>query len=336
MRTVVVGCGAWGTTLAHLMASNGDSVALLCHDQAIIDEIRTERTNKQVLPGDPRINKSVTPTPMSDLATAVSQADLVCIVVAASFYRSVLRDVQAVLPPQAIILSATKGVETLTNRSVLEIASEELSASVFKERFVVLSGPNLATEIFIGLPAATVLACQKLDTAKKIQSAMSSSLFRAYVSEDVIGVEYGGILKNIIAIAAGILDAQSLGSNAKSALLVRGMAEMRRYALHEGAKEETLYGLSGFGDLITTCLGPQSRNYTVGFRLGKGESLESILGSMSVVAEGVNACRVVAFRSRKMGVPMPITEAIAAVLQNNMTIDRAIKQLMTRSLKVED
>lgn len=336
MRTVVIGCGAWGTTLAHLMGSKGHPVTLLCHDPRVIEEISSERTHRGVLPKGPLINNLVAPAPMSDLSVVISSADLVFIVVASTFYRSVLRQIVPVLPKDAILVSATKGMETLTNSSVLDIALEELPAVVYRDRFVVLSGPNLANEIFIGLPAATVLACQKLDTAKKVQSAISSPSFRAYISDDVIGVEYGGILKNIIAIAAGILDAKSLGSNAKSALLVRGMAEMRRYALHHGAKDETLHGLSGFGDLITTCLGPQSRNYTVGFRLGKGESLDNILESMSAVAEGVNACLVAATRSREINIAMPITQAIEAVLLGKITVDSAIEALMTRELKVED
>jgi glycerol-3-phosphate dehydrogenase (NAD(P)+) len=318
------------------MASKGGHTSLLCHDAAIMDEILAERTHKNVLPSKTLIDRSVIPLPMSDLGSEVSHADFVFVVVAASFYRTVLRDILKSLPPRAIIISATKGMETTTNRSVLEIAMEELPVDVMTDRFVVLSGPNLATEIFLGLPAATVLACQNLESAKQVQAAISSTTFRAYVSQDIIGVEYGGILKNIIAIAAGILDARSLGSNAKSALLVRGMAEMRRYALHHGAKDETMYGLSGFGDLITTCLGPQSRNYSVGFRLGQGESLESILAGMVAVAEGVNACLVVAHRCQEMGVDMPITQAIASVLLKKSTIKKAIEELMTRELKAED
>ena len=336
MRSVVIGCGAWGTTLAHRMAAQGGQVSLLCHDDDIISEISTHHTLTKLLPSTPLIHPSVVTLSMSALPVEVGHADLIFVVVASSYYRQVLKEVLVFLPPKAIIISATKGMETQTNRSVLEIAMDEIPPSVMNDRFVVLSGPNLATEIFLGLPAATVLACPNLTSAKKVQQAMSSSTFRAYVSTDVIGVEYGGILKNIIAIAAGILDAKKLGSNAKSALLVRGMAEMRRFALHEGAKDETLYGLSGFGDLITTCLGPQSRNYSVGFRLGQGESLPSVLGSMVAVAEGVNACLVVAMRSAEIGINMPITQAIAAVLNNTMSIDQAIEALMTRELKVED
>lgn len=336
MRTVVVGCGAWGTTLAHLMAAKGERVSLICHDAAIIDEINSTHSLAKLLPPFPLIHPNVIPKPMSALSSEIKQADLVFIVVASSFYRQVLTEVLRDLPPRAILISATKGMETQTNRSVLEIATEILPVAVMNEQFVVLSGPNLATEIFPGLPAATVLASQNLEVAKRVQAAMSSSTFRAYVSTDVVGVEYGGILKNIIAIAAGILDAKKLGSNAKSALLVRGMAEMRRYALHEGAKDETLYGLSGFGDLITTCLGPQSRNYSVGFRLGLGESLQTILENSVAVAEGINACLVVSQRSAEMGIAMPITQAVAAVLTQQLSIDKAIEALMTRALKEED
>ncbi len=336
MRTVVVGCGAWGTTLAHLMASKGGRVSLICHDETIIKEINTTHTLAKLLPPLPLIHSAVKPLPMSALSEEIKQADLVFIVVASSFYRQTLLEVLKDIPSKAILISATKGMETQTNRSVLEIAIEVLPPTLMKERFVVLSGPNLAKEIFLGLPAATVLACQNIDVAKVVQSVMSSNAFRAYVSTDVVGVEYGGILKNIIAIAAGILDAKDLGSNAKSALLVRGMAEMRRYALHEGAKDETLYGLSGFGDLITTCLGPQSRNYSVGFRLGQGETLGTILDNSVAVAEGINACSVVSQRSAEMGIAMPITQAVAAVLTQQLSIDKAIEALMTRALKEED
>jgi glycerol-3-phosphate dehydrogenase (NAD(P)+) len=220
--------------------------------------------------------------------------------------------------------------------SMLEIDRQIFSVEQLNEQFCVLSGPNLAKEIYQGLPAATVIASHNINVAKIVQQMISSESFRAYVCDDVIGVMYGGILKNVIALAAGIVDAMNLGTNAKSALMVRGIAEMRRFCLHVGGQEDTVFGLSGFGDLITTCNGPKSRNYSVGLALGKGERIDDILSGMVDVAEGVTSSKVIHQLSIKQKIEMPIITAVYKVIYESASIKETISSLMNRDLKKED
>ncbi|MEK6556806.1 MAG: NAD(P)H-dependent glycerol-3-phosphate dehydrogenase, partial [Candidatus Margulisiibacteriota bacterium] len=287
MHSLVYGCGAWGTTIAQLLAHKGCLVSLVCHDPKILKEINTLHTNTTYLPKRPILSDRIQAILEPEMFRLLPGISTIFLVVASPYYRQTLRSLMPILRADQIVVSATKGMEEKTHRSILEMATEELSEDVLQNRFVILSGPNLAGEIYLGKPAATVVACRNQATAQTIQMLISSPQFRAYYSDDLIGVEYGGILKNVIAIAAGILDALELGANAKAALLVRGIAEMKRFALSQGAREETLSGLSGFGDLITTCLGPQSRNYSVGFQIGKGETIQEIVSGMVAVAEGV-------------------------------------------------
>lgn len=336
MACLVYGCGAWGTTIAQLLAQKSEIVYLVCHSQTILSEINSEHTNKTYLPAQPALSEKITALMESEINKVFAKVSVIFVVVASPYYRQTLRLLSPMLRSDQIVVSATKGMEEKTHQSVLEIATEELSEDILQNRFVVLSGPNLAGEIFAGKPAATVVACRNQTTAQKIQTLISSSQFRAYYSEDLLGVEYGGILKNVIAIAAGILDARELGANAKAALLVRGIAEMKRFALHQGAREETLSGLSGFGDLITTCLGSQSRNYSVGYRIGKGESVDQIISGMVAVAEGVKTSRVITRLAEQQGISMPIVRAVYEVLYKKLSVEEAIERLMTRNLKAED
>ncbi|MDD5456616.1 MAG: NAD(P)-dependent glycerol-3-phosphate dehydrogenase [Candidatus Margulisbacteria bacterium] len=336
MVSLVCGSGAWGTVLAQLLADKNEPVYLFCHTQLIADEINNIHTNSTYLPKKPVLNKNIKAFPITAINEYIEKADFIFIVVASPFYRQTLKQIKPYLRPDHIIVSATKGMEENTDKSILEIASEEFSGAILKKQFALLSGPNLAGEIFTGKPAATVIAAHNQVLAKKVQNLLGSTQLRPYISSDLIGVEYGGILKNVIAIAAGILDALELGSNAKAALLVRGLAEMKRFAVASGAKEKTITGLAGFGDLITTCLGPQSRNYNVGYRIGKGESLPAITKSMVSIAEGVKTCKVIKELAQKKKIPMPITEAVFQVLYKNLSIKETIQLLMTRELKEED
>ncbi len=336
MTTIVYGCGAWGTVLSALVAAKNQQTYIVCHDEKIKNEINTQHTNLTYLPAQPTLPANLKAIMLSEAGAYLPQSEFVFVVVASSFYRQTLKSLASTINKEQIIISATKGMEENTNLSVLEIAAQELPKVVYKKQFTLLSGPNLAEEIFLQQPAATVVASQNLQAAKKVQELISSALFRAYISDDIIGVEYGGILKNVIAIAAGILDALNLGANAKSALLVRGIAEMKRFTLHYGGKEETIAGLSGFGDLITTCLGPKSRNYSVGYRIGKGEKSSDIEKSMVAVAEGVKTCKVVYHLAQKEKIEMPIIEAIYNVIYCELPVSKAIEILMTRELKKED
>jgi glycerol-3-phosphate dehydrogenase (NAD(P)+) len=333
-KALVLGCGAWGTTIAKLIGLTSD-VTVFCHNEAIKNEINTSHTNSLYLPVEPPLPKRVTAIVQSEISDCLKEVTYIFVVVASAYYRSILASIAPLLNEQHIIVSATKGMEEGTNKSVLDMALEELGQIFFDTRYCILSGPNLAKEIYMEKPAATTVACKSLDVAKKVQEFISSSQFRVYVNDDIIGVEMGGVLKNCIAIAAGMGDALDVGSNAKSALLVRGMSEIVRYSCRHGAKEITLMGMSGYGDLITTCMGPSSRNYSVGFRIGKGETLAEITESMVDVAEGVKSCKVVHEVARKEHFDMPIISSIYAVLYDGAPIREALTELMTRELKEE-
>jgi len=334
MKALIHGCGAWGTTIAQLLADKVKEVFIVCHDTKICDEINAKHTNTLYLPAIPLLKSNIQALLSSEAEEVSPKYHIV--VTASQYYRNTLEKINNKLVPEQIILSATKGMETGSNKSVLEIAYEVLPPAFMATNFALLSGPNLANEIFAGKPAATVIAANDPATANKFQALISSPQFRAYTSDDVIGVEYGGILKNIIAIAAGMLDSMDLGANAKSALLVRGIAEIKRFAVAQGAREATVYGLSGFGDLITTCMGPKSRNYSLGFRIGKGEKVQDVIASMTGVAEGVNACLAVKSLADSKNIAMPITQNLYQVLFENASLEKSITRLMNRDLKRED
>ncbi|MEK7376751.1 MAG: NAD(P)H-dependent glycerol-3-phosphate dehydrogenase, partial [Candidatus Margulisiibacteriota bacterium] len=245
--------------------------------------------------------------------------------------RSTLKDKGLSIPKETMILSATKGIEKETLKRPSEILQELLKT----DNIAVLSGPNLSKEIAKGLPAASVVACGGLDIAKKLQEILNTENFRIYTSDDVIGVELGGALKNVIAIAAGICDGLGLGSNAKSALIVRGMAEIKRLGIAEGAKSETFSGLSGIGDLITTCQSSLSRNHFVGEQLAKGKIMAEIQKSMSWVPEGVDTSVSALKLAEKLNVEMPITREVYKVLFEGKKTAETIRRLMGRSLKSE-
>lgn len=334
MKTLVIGCGAWGTTLADLIG-NKNKVTLYCHDQKIIPEINTKKTNALYLPTFKKLSKNITAIGEESLVTETLNADLIVIVVAAKFFRRILKLIKPHLNKQ-LVLSATKGVEIESGLSVLDICQEELSSQVYYNQLAFLSGPNLAKEIYLGKPAATIIATKNTKVAKTLQKFISCPALRVYTSSDVIGVEYGGILKNIIAIAGGACDALDLGYNSKSALLVRSLAEIKRFAVKLGAQEKTFNGLSGMGDLMATCFSPDSRNYQVGFNLGKGQSLEDIIDNMSGVAEGVTSTKVIYKKAQKLNIPVPIIESIFQILYQKKSIPKVIQKLMTRNLKDED
>lgn len=336
MNVSVFGCGAWGTVLAELFAQSVEIVWLVGHTDELVEEINKKHTNVQYLPTGTKLSANVKAVHLEDDLTEVLEAPIIVVAVASPYYESVLKKMTPKLTSHQILVSATKGMDMTTGRSTLEIAQAQLPKVFYDSRYVVLTGPNLAFEIAQKKPAAAVLAGGDPELVKQVQRLLSSPVFRVYTVQDRIGAAYGGIIKNVIAIAAGLLDAKQLGANAKSALLVRGMAEMRRFAVAKGAQEETLFGLSGFGDLITTTGSHLSRNYTVGFRLGQGASLVDIQASMISVVEGVRTCQVIHGLAAKLQLDMPINEAVYKVLYEGANIDEVIRDLMTRDLKQED
>lgn len=327
MNVTVIGDGGWGTALAIVLNRNGHRVTVWGPFQEYIEEIRVSGENKTYLPGvalPPSLRWA------SDRAEAVNDAELVVLVVPSRFYRSVAESFKALIPPKALIVSATKGLDETTYERMSEVAERVLHRPV-----AVLSGPSHAEEVARGIPCAVAVAAADLAAAEKIQAAFVDDMFRVYTLDDVCGVELGGALKNVVAIAAGIGDGMGFGDNSKAALMTRGIAEITRLGVALGAKPETFAGLSGIGDLMVTCMSRHSRNRGVGERLGKGETLEQIMAGMKMVAEGVWNCQAAKALADQHGVPVPITEQVAAVVHHSKDPRQAVMDLMTRSPKAE-
>ena len=328
----VLGCGAWGTTQSILMNKNGCEIYLWAHSQELAESITNKRSNEIYLPGI-QIPENIKIS--SSLEEVVSNSGLIVVAVASSFYRKVLKDIKQYLSGKEIILSTAKALEEETLKRMSQIVTEELGGKIEEGNVAVLSGPNLAFEISRGLPAATVVASINLKICEVIQNVYMSEKFRVYTNTDVAGVELGGTIKNIIALAAGTIDGLKHGNNTKAALLVRGLKEMTRFGCALGAKPETFFGLSGIGDLICTCSSNLSRNWHVGFEIAKGNKLEDILANMTAVAEGVNTSKVADELARKLNIDMPITAQICKVLFEKKSPYKAIADLMGRSPKAE-
>ncbi len=326
MNCFVIGNGGWGTALGLVLAGNGHDVTLWGPFAEEIDAIRTAGENTVYLPGV-ELPKNLQWT--SDPAQ-VANTDLVVLVVPSRFYRSTLETFKPHLPENALIVSATKGLDEKTHQRMSEVAAEVLGHDI-----AILCGPSHAEEVARGVPTAVTVAGKEFRTLEQIQSAFSGKTFRVYTSDDAIGVELGGTLKNIIAVAAGILDGIGLGDNSKAALMTRGLAEISRLGAALGAKSETFSGLSGVGDLIVTCASRHSRNRAVGERLGKGESLQEIMDGMKQVAEGVWNAKAARDLAKEHGIEMPITEEVCQIVENGKNPRQALKDLMSRDPKAE-
>jgi len=326
MNAFVIGNGGWGTALGMVLAGNGHDVTLWGPFAEEIEAIRSAGQNTVYLPDvdvPPEINWTSDPS-------GVAQADLVVLVVPSRFVRSTLETFKPHLPENALLVSATKGLDEETHQRMSEVATDVLGREV-----AILSGPSHAEEVARGVPTAVTVAGKSFQCLEKIQAAFSGKTFRVYTSDDVIGVELGGTLKNIIAVAAGILDGIGLGDNSKAALMTRGLAEISRLGGALGAKPETFSGLSGVGDLMVTCASQHSRNRAVGERLGKGESLEQIMDGMKQVAEGVWNAKAARDLAQEHGIDMPITEEVCAIVENGKDPRQALTDLMTRTPKAE-
>lgn len=327
----VLGAGSWGTALAKLLADQGHSVMLWARreDQALA--IQDDRENKAYLPGF-KLPPSLTAT--SDLRAALAGADLVVSVVPSHGLRHMLREAQPHLPRGVPIVSASKGIENATLLLVSQIF-EEFFPRDQHHWLSYLSGPSFAKEVAAGLPTAVSVAGIDAATVERVQLAFATDRFRVYSTDDVIGVEIGGALKNVIAIGAGMVEGLGFGHNTRAALITRGLAEIARLGVRLGANPLTLAGLAGMGDLVLTCTGDLSRNRSVGLELGRGRPLSDVLGSMTQVAEGVRTTRSTWDLATKLGVDMPIVGEIYQVLYEGKTARDAVTALMTRAQRPE-
>ncbi len=330
MKQVVIGGGSWGTALASVLAQNTDAL-IWARDHAVVESINKEHRNSKyqsdlILPEHLRATSS--------LQEAVSDADLIILVVPSHVMRMIVSQCVEWLKPGAIIVSASKGIENESLMTMEEVLSETLPRS-FRGDLAFLSGPSFARETIERQATAVTVAARFLDVASEVQQIMNRSYFRIYTSEDVTGVELGGALKNVIAIASGVADGLGLGHNSRAALITRGVAEITRLAVKMGANPLTLSGLAGMGDLILTCTGGLSRNRRVGVELGKGRSLEEIIGEMNEVAEGVKTTKSVYDLSLREQVEMPITHEVYKMLYQGKSPIHTLKDLMGRDPKGE-
>jgi len=327
----VVGAGGWGTALAKVLADKGERVTLWCHGAASFRELTEKRQNVTYLPGISVPDNLVV---TQSLEQSVASKSLVICAVPSHAVREVFTGAAAHFDPQALLLCGTKGLEESTLQTMAELFGEILGAAS-KERHGFLSGPTFASEVARGLPAAVTVGAYSDSVARAIQEMVSTPSLRVYTSLDVVGVQIGGVVKNVIAIAAGISDGLGLGQNARAALITRGLAEITRLAVRMGAEAMTLAGLPGLGDLVLTCTGDLSRNRSVGLQIAAGKSLQDITASTRTVAEGVRNTRALQGLAQRLGVEMPIVEQMYQVLYGAKRPAEAVRDLMQRSLKPE-
>ena len=333
MRTAVLGAGSWGTTLALHLTRLGYTVKLWEFRPDAVRRMRMDGENKEFLPGHlfPEIL-----TPTDDIREAVEDAEICFLVVPSHAVRETVKRIPDGLPSGCIMVSATKGIEQNTLMRMSEVVADVWKDKLERDLFVALTGPSHAEEVSIGLPTTVVAASTDLKTATFIQELFSSKRFRIYAIDDLVGAELGGSLKNVIAVAAGIADGVGFGDNVKGALMTRGVKEMSRLGRKLGGRPETFTGLSGVGDLITTCISRHSRNRNLGEAIGKGRKLKDVFSEMQQVAEGVRTTQSAWALAQREQVEMPITEQVYRILFEDADPLEATVELMTRRLKVED
>jgi glycerol-3-phosphate dehydrogenase (NAD(P)+) len=327
-RVSIIGGGAWGTALAQTLALGGQRILMWAREPEVVEDIATRRVNRAFLPGV-ELDSNVSAT--GNLADATA-CDAILMVAPAQHVRATASAMMRTLRPDTPVVMCSKGIEQATGKLMGDVISETLPDALF----AVLSGPSFAADVARGLPAALTFACRNEQLGRGLASALSSRQMRLYWSSDVVGAELGGAVKNVLAIAAGIVEGRGLGASAHAAIVTRGFAELRRFGEAMGARPETLLGLSGLGDLVLTCGSAQSRNMSLGRGLGEGKSLATILGSRTAVTEGVYTAAAVVRLARERGVEMPIAEAVHAIIEGRLTVDDAITALMLRPLKAED
>ncbi|MFF5293475.1 NAD(P)H-dependent glycerol-3-phosphate dehydrogenase [Paractinoplanes globisporus] len=329
-RAVVIGSGAWGTAFAKVLGEAGAKVTIWGRRVSVVEEIRDRHTNAGSLPGL-RLPEQVTAS--SDLAAATDGAELIAIAVPSQTLRGNLAEWAGHFGRDATVISLMKGIELGTTKRMSEVIVE--TANVEPERVVVVSGPNLAPEIAEGQPTATVVACLDEERAKRVQHALALPYFRPYTSDDVVGCELGGAVKNVIALAYGMAAAMGLGDNTRASLITRGLAETARLGVALGADPLTFAGLAGLGDLVASCSSPLARNRTFGEHLGRGESLEQAQAATRQTAEGVKSCLSIRDLARAHDIEMPIVEQVERVCHEGVDPQIAVKLLMGREMKPE-
>jgi glycerol-3-phosphate dehydrogenase (NAD(P)+) len=327
----VIGAGGWGTALALALSNKGHLVRLWAYEKEVAASIRETRENRLFLPGI-RLPEDIIPT--TDLCEAMNGAQYVLTAMPSHVCRRLYEQMLPFVRPDMIFISATKGLEIGSLMRMSEVIFS-VTRGRFAPRLTVLSGPSFAREVARLDPTAIVVASADREAARSVQKEISSRTLRLYTSDDVVGVELGGAIKNVIAIAAGVIEGLGLGHNPKAALITRGLAEIGRLACSCGARSETLAGLAGMGDLVLTCTGDLSRNRRVGIELGRGRKLDEILGSMQMVAEGVKTTEATVALAEKHGIEMPITYQVYRILKGFIAPRDAIRQLMERRLKTE-
>ena len=330
MKLAVLGAGSWGLTLAWLLSKNFEDVVVWGRQEDLTEEFLT--TKKKTYPIEVQLPQKV--EIMSDLSLAIENADVILLVVSTAGTRPVCQALkEAGITPKQIVVNASKGIELPSLKTLSKVIGEELP----ENPIAVLSGPTLAIEVLKGLPTAASIACKDINVANKLQEWFTIvNQFRIYSNTDVTGVELGGSLKNVVAIASGFVDAKNYGNNARGAILTRGQAEIVRISAALGADPSTLYGLSGIGDLIATCSSPLSRNYQVGFRLGQGKKLDEILSELGAIAEGVKTSKAVCELARKLGIETPLSETIYEAVYSDISQEEILNKLMNRKLKSEE
>ncbi|MDY3973784.1 NAD(P)H-dependent glycerol-3-phosphate dehydrogenase [uncultured Veillonella sp.] len=330
MKVTVLGSGSWGTALACKSVQAGNTTYLYCRQAPVAKEILRKKENITYLPG------VILPEELkitSDLKEALFEAQIILVVTPSIYVRDILEAIEPVLQASSIIVICSKGIERQSGKRLSEVAREVVGHKT--KHIAILSGPNHAEEIARDLPAATVIAANDMESAKLVQDAMNSHNFRVYVNEDMTGVELAGTTKNIIALAAGIVDGMGLGDNCKSLLLTRGLHEMAKFGLALGARRETYSGLAGMGDLIATCMSKHSRNRSAGQKLAAGETMDYIVNHSKMVVEGFFAVKTVYEIGKEKGLDLPITEALYEVLYFDKKPSTALIELMGRHVKDE-
>ncbi|MDX2034617.1 MAG: NAD(P)H-dependent glycerol-3-phosphate dehydrogenase [Blastocatellia bacterium] len=330
-KIAIIGAGSYGTALALVAARGGNEVRLWAHSAEVADALRRQRENPVYLPGF-ALPESIAPT--NELAEALDEAEIVLVVVPSHVCREVFGQMLPALRPQMIFVSAAKGIEIETGMRMEEVVRDVLHDH-FEPRYVALSGPSFAAEVAADQPTAIVAASHSQGWAATVQQALSTSRFRVYTNNDVVGVEIGGAVKNVMAIATGAVAGLGLGYNSAAALVTRGLAEITRLAAPMGGRPETLAGLAGMGDLVLTCFGNLSRNRRVGFELGRGRNLQEIVSEMREVAEGVKTARAACELARRLDVEMPITTGVYQMLYEGKSPRDLMVELMERPLKAE-
>ena len=326
----VVGAGSWGTAFAVHLAERHPDVSLWAYEAEVCSGMLRSRENRAFLPGVP-LPAAVRPT--NDLAAAVSGRTVVAFAVPSHHLRDVALRAAPHLSREACLVSLAKGVENGTLRRMTELLAE--ASPAHGPCVAALSGPTFAREVAEGKPTGATVAARDLAVARRLQHALAGSRFRVYADDDVVGIEIGGALKNVMALAAGMADGLGFGHNARALLITRGLAEIARLGVRLGAHPQTFAGLSGMGDLVLTCTGDLSRNRTVGVRVGRGEPIGEVLAGMTMVAEGVRTARSAVELSRRTGVPLPVSEQVYRILYEGKDAREAVTELFARALKTE-